>query len=445
LWFGVLLVACGLGTLERSLADAERNFGEVAESDWQQTNIWLKAADCARATGAWLALCRDDGTLFPISEEALGDDPGHALLLAVWAIATGDRLSLVDVAHLNIVLNAAGLALIAAFVFALRAYLCAGLFLYLGPVVYLKWIGVAPHWGLLGIASMVVVLPLAMVAREWRFLPPRLGSLFIGLGLAGLALAGLVREAIGLMGLLAALGALVVIVVRRWQAGAGGGAALSLGALIALACASPYVAVAARDAAFDVAPARLVERHGFSDILFMGLGAVPNRFGIEYSDWVALANARQVDPEVVLCTPQYYRIMWKLYLETVTEAPQEVARIYLEKARLFLSDPVLEPAPPLGVVLLLGLVHFLAAIAFGAWNRLRFPQGAVLEGAALAFIGLFFAQAILASPARGYAMPVGAAILILGGVLLDFCARAVWLLVQARLARIEGRSKHPMA
>src|SRR5262249_51159383 len=141
------------------------------------------------------------------------------------------------------------------------------------------------------------------------------------------------------------------------------------------------------------------------------------------------------DPHVVHCSPSFFKIMWHLYLDAVMREPSEVARIYLEKGRLILSDPILDPGPPLGVLLLLGLGHFVAATSFGLWRRVRFAAGALIEGAALVFIGLFVAQAILASPARGYAMPVGAAILTLVGVLVGFCGRAAWVLASRLLAR----------
>jgi hypothetical protein len=132
----------------------------------------------------------------------------------------------------------------------------------------------------------------------------------------------------------------------------------------------------------------------------MGLGTIPNSFGIVYSDWVALAHARKVDPDVVHCSPAFYQIMWNLYLEKLFTDPAEVARIYVEKARLILADPVVEPGLPLGVILLVGLCHLVVARAFDLWSKVKFPQGALLEGAALVFICFFVAQAILASPDR---------------------------------------------
>ena len=436
LLFVVLLLGFGANPMMTSLEDAERNYGEVGTSDWVHTNYWLKSADCARETGAWLALCAEDGKLKPISEEAIGDDPGHAFLLAMWTIASGDNdADLVDVAGLNIALNSLGFLLLAGFLFAIRAYPCFLLFMYMGPIVYLKWIGVAPHWALLGVASMAAVLPMAILAKEHGFLSARLGRWFIGLGLLGLASAALVREAIALMAIVTTFGTIVFIALQRRRAGRSMRDLVVVAVLIAAASSVPYAAIAARDVMFNVEPGQLVERHGFSDILYMGLGSVPNSFGITYSDWVALAAAQKVDPDVVHCSPDFYRIMWGLYLDKLLSDPAEVARIYLEKARLLLSDPVLEPGPPLGVILLVGLCHFLVANAFNLWSKVGFPQGSLVEGAALVFIGLFVAQGVLASPARGYAMPVGAAIVTLVGLLAGFHMRAAYVATKRYLAK----------
>lgn len=436
LLFVVILLAFGLGPMMTSLDDAERNYGEVSTSDWVHTNYWLKSADCARETGAWLALCQDDGKLKPISEEAIGDDPGHAFLLAIWMIIRDDKeATLVDVARLNIALNSLGFLALASFLFAIRAYPCVLLFMYLGPIVYLEWIGVAPHWGLLGVSSMAAVLPMAILAKEYGFLSPRPGRWFVGLGLLGLASASLVREAIGMMAIVAVLCTIGFVALRRRRLGAGIRDLVAVGLLVVAASSMPYAAIAARDMAFDIEPGQLVQRHGFSDILYMGLGKVPNSFGIAYSDWVALAHAQKVDPDVVHCSPAFYKIMWNLYLEKLLTDPAEVARIYVEKARLILADPVVEPGLPLGIILLVGFCHLVVARAFDLWAKVGFPQGALLQGAALVFICFFVAQAVLASPDRQFAMPVGAAILTLVGLLLGFHLRAAQIVMKRYVAR----------
>jgi hypothetical protein len=67
----------------------------------------------------------------------------------------------------------------------------------------------------------------------------------------------------------------------------------------------------------------------------------------------------------------------------------------------------------------------LAATAFGAWGRIGFPQGFVIEGIALGFLGLFLAQAMVALPSQIYALPANAFVLVLLGVIVESFIRAL--------------------
>ena len=98
-------------------------------------------------------------------------------------------------------------------------------------------------------------------------------------------------------------------------------------------------------------------------------------------------------------------------------------RIYLLKGWQLLERPTIYPGPPFGIVLLVGLVHLVAATALGAWRRIGFIQGQVVESVAVAFVGLFLAQAMMALPSHTYAMPVNAFVLVLLGVIVEFFAR----------------------
>ena len=122
--FVLLLIASGWGPIETVLHKAG-HFAEVSTSGWEPTNVWLKSSECAQRQRVWLALCRDDGQLVAITELALGDDLGHALLLDLWAIASDKAASLVDVAHLNIGLNILGFVVLASFLFAIGSYIAA--------------------------------------------------------------------------------------------------------------------------------------------------------------------------------------------------------------------------------------------------------------------------------------------------------------------------------
>jgi hypothetical protein len=423
----LVFVACAallvLGPFNRTYKDAER-YGYLADimpSDWAATNVWLDSTDCARERGVWLAIC-ENGKLVPISERAVADDPGHALLLDLWSVATGKRATLPDVAQLNTLVDTFGLLALAGLLFALRAWLAAIVLMGLGPVEYLGWMGTSPHWSYIGLVSLCAVLPMALAGRELGLLSRRGGPLWIAAGLVFLALSTLIRESIGIMGLLISLGAVAMLLVRRPRRIAG----LALVTVLALAAfTTPRWVVAARDAAFDLQPAKRLATHGISHTLYLGLGFVENKWGIRYDDVYGEEIASKADPPVVFGSPGYFQLMGQLYLARWADDPVEVSRIYLEKAWLLLGRPTLYPGPPFGVVLLIGLIHFVAATALGAWRRLGFVQGLVVESVAAAFLLLFLAQAMAALPSHTYAMPANAFVLVLLGVIVEFFVRAL--------------------
>jgi hypothetical protein len=417
-----------LAPFERTFRDGER-YGYLADimpSDWIATNIWLDSSQCALERGAWLALCEGD-RLVPISERAIADDPGHALLLELWSIAVGRRATLVDVARLNTLVDTIGLLALAGQVFAMRAYVTSLLMLWLGPILYLGWMGTSPHWSYIGLVSLSALLPLALAAKRLGLLGRRAAGTWMGFGLLALALASLMRESIGLMGLLVTLGTIVLLGLQRVRM-----LPLALTAVLAVvAISTPKWVVLARDATFPaLQPATRVATHGLSHTLYLGLGVVENKWGIRYDDDYGAATAAAIDPAIVFCSPEYFKLMGRLYLSRWLEDPIEVARIYVAKAWLLLTSYTMS-GPPFGVWLLLGLVHLLLATRTRAWQRLGFAQGLPIEAIAVSFLLLFLAQAMVALPSQVYAMPANAFIVLMLGVIVEFFLR---LLVRVRPA-----------
>ena len=422
-----------LGQFGRTFKDSER-YGyltDIMPAGWLATRVWLESSQCALERGVWLAVC-ENGKLVPISERAIADDPGHALLLDLWSMATRSRATLPDVARLNTLLDALGLLALAGLLFSLRAYITGVALMWLGPVEYVGWMGISPHWSFVGLVSLCAVLPIALAARDLGLLSRRSGNLWIAAGLVFLALATLVRESIGIMGLLISLGVLGALILRRPRTRQRIAPLLLAGVLALAVFTTPRWVVLARDASFDMQPAQRLATHGLSHTLYLGLGFVENKWGIRYDDDYGEEIADKADPPVVFCSPEYFRLMWKLYLARWVEDPVEVSRIYLEKAWHLLSVPTLYPGPPFGVVLLIALLHFVAATALGAWRRIGFLQGFVVEGVSIAFLGLFLAQAMVALPSQVYAMPANAFVLVLLGVIVEFFVRA---LLRIRAAR----------
>ena len=415
--FAICVAVLVLGQFGRTFEDVRRygHLADIMQSEWAATNIWLDSTECTVSRGVWLAVC-EDGRLIPISERAIADDPGHALLLSVWAAMTGKPATLVDVARLSTLLNTIGLVTLAALLFSLRAWITSIVLLVKGPIEFLGWMGTSPHWAFIGMVSLAGILPLAIVTRSNRA--------WLAIGIAALAVVTLVRESIGLMGFALTLGALAVMALQRPRPARllphlALVLVLATGALLA-----PKWATTARDAAFPMAPAERLQTHGLSHTLYLGLGFVENKWGIRYHDEHGAELAERAG--VLYCSPEYFRMMWKLYLARIVEDPVEVARIYWEKALQLLVVPTMQPGPPFGIILAIGLVHLLAATWFGLWRRVGFPQGLPIEAVSLAFLGLFLAQAILALPSHLYAVPVNAFILVLFGTLVEFAVRGLW-------------------
>ncbi len=140
-----------------------------------------------------------------------------------------------------------------------------------------------------------------------------------------------------MMGLMVTAAVVIVLLVRRLRPAP----VLLVGMLAVLAFTTPRWVVMARDAAFDMQKAERLATHGLSHTLYLGLGFVENKWGIRYDDDYGEEIAAKAG--VVWCSPEYFRLMWQLYLGRWAEDPVEVARIYLEKAWMLLGTPTLYP------------------------------------------------------------------------------------------------------
>jgi hypothetical protein len=417
----------GLPQLLSAFQTSER-YATTTESEWEGTNNALESAKCARKTGKWLLqVCNE--RLVPFSAE----DPGQALLLSAWPHLAGRDPTVMDVARLNLGINALGLVILVATLMVFGAFTTAVVVLILGPTLFLGWFGTVPHWALIGTVSMQLVLPLALIARARNWLSPKLSATLIALGLVLLAFASLLREAMGLATLSIVILAGVWTIwqtrdrPRLWMA------TIGILAAAVLASQSSRLIVAARNAAYALDAADLPATHGMSHTLYIGLGAVPNKFGIRYEDAVGRDAASAAAPGVAIYSKDYYRVMSELYWRKWQEDPGEVIRIYLEKLRTALADSVIDPAPPLA--LLLALVVCIQLVErhrrWTAGDRAGDKRLAI-NLVVLALIGLVLVQAVLATPTRFYTMPIGPLILVLAGIAVENLMSWAWRTAVAR-------------
>jgi hypothetical protein len=73
-------------------------------------------------------------------------------------------------------------------------------------------------------------------------------------------------------------------------------------------------------------------------VLYIGLGYLPNRYGITYSDSSGAIAVRRVNPKIEYLGPQYRREIRHLYLRIVKHDPGFVAKTYLVKAQSAFLD-----------------------------------------------------------------------------------------------------------
>ena len=162
-------------------------------------------------------------------------------------------------------------------------------------------------------------------------------------------------------------------------------APLLLAGVLALAVfTTPRWVVLARDASFDMQPAQRLATHGLSHTLYLGLGFVENKWGIRYDDDYGEEIADKADPPVVFCSPEYFRLMWKLYLGALGRGSRRGGAHLPREGVALLAMPTLYPGPPFGIVL--------RSPCSISWRRRprrlaahRFHAGLVVEGVSVAF------------------------------------------------------------
>lgn len=159
-------------------------------------------------------------------------------------------------------------------------------------------------------------------------------------------------------GLGVAVAALAVVLVRE--------ATWRRRLLVGLAVALAYLAI--RPAAVDVVEAyrnheiaSYIHRnpgwsnvsssgHPFWHAAYLGLGYLPNRWGIAWNDSIAAAAVRRIDPNAAFLSPRYSHVLEHLYFKILRTDPWFVARTYLTKAGVELNDALRRFVP--GLVLL---------------------------------------------------------------------------------------------
>jgi hypothetical protein len=88
----------------------------------------------------------------------------------------------------------------------------------------------------------------------------------------------------------------------------------------------------------QITNANAVHGHPFWHPMYLGLGVLPNKWGIQWSDYLASQRVTQANPTASYLSPEYERTLRGFYFDIVEEDPSYVARLYATKAAIVIDD-----------------------------------------------------------------------------------------------------------
>jgi hypothetical protein len=274
-----------------------------------------------------------------------------------------------------------------------------------------------PAWG------MFVLLPVVyLLARDW----PRFGFV----GLLGVALAASLLSSIrGDSGLGVAIAASIVLLTHRWRWWR------ALPALVLLA--TTYLSINAfllsairahRDSRIGDGGALTRNQptmHPLWHPAYLGLGYLPNNYGIYFSDRVAADRVQSEAPGTVYLSKRYESVLRRAYFSVVRKHPIEVVKQYAAKAIVTTADTV--------HYILIVLLTVPAMLLLGPDRRIR-RRWVLLTVPAL-IIG--FLPTIVAIPMQGYEEGFDGALGVIG--ILGLC----WTVGQIEMAILSPEGLRP--
>lgn len=410
-WIAFLICAFTIGSypLFQARNQADQQFGGATRSEWGAANVWLASVQCYLQTGVWLAICVD-GRIEPIADHSLADDPGHTFLLTLKAKLQGKPQFPADIARLNLRINHIALILLCLSILHVGTGIQSLLLFLFAAPVYAGMVSASPHPAIIGAATLAGLPALILLMRahnliaRWRF------ALYLAIGIGSFAAASLLREPVGTMGFLVTALALIYVMIRksrvmRWWI------MLAVAASVLVAWKSSYLLLSYRDYVFAMPTSQQTPTHGISHNLFIGLGAIENKWGVRWDDTYAADAVAKIDPKIAYVSHDYFKVLWRLYLEKLMDDPVEVVRIYFVKAGKVLEQELPSAFFPLWICLLLGAANIFLICRRGVMDdatRLHL----IVASVSLVFIGLFVLQGALAHYAPQYSEPIAAFVLL---------------------------------
>ena len=184
--------------------------------------------------------------------------------------------------------------------------------------------------------AVLLLLPIVFLAAKlpWR---RRLNVSLLAVAALGASFANSVRGHAG-TGVAVAAIAVVLMRERTWRSRAGvAGVVVACYVLISPLGFAAIRTYSNHEAHISSAAAG-VHGHPFWHHMYLGLGVLPNKWGIQWSDYLASQRATKADPKASYLSPEYERTLRRLYLDIVKDDPSFVARLYATKLAIAIHD-----------------------------------------------------------------------------------------------------------
>jgi membrane protein YdbS with pleckstrin-like domain len=318
--------------------------------------------------------------------------------------------------------------MLAGLLLSLELRFASALLLVLGALTANQFYKLTPHPPQLGEACFAAVLPIVILTFLTR---PRITTAAVAwtvIGLVALSIASLFRQSIGMMGGVATFASIGLNLVRTMPTKRRAIMyAVALAGAIASTFATPIL-LRVRDAAFNIPPTEISQRHGVFHSIYIGLGVVDNPFGIAWDDRVGYAAAEKAVPGTIPLTPAYQSVMRGLYFDIVRNNPLTVLRIYGEKLWITLAQggpgSSVFQGRSIGVVLAFAVITG-GCLRWWLWRQNSKKDGALSEidavaTVALMFVAFFVAQGTIIHFDWQYLFPLHAFLIVILGLVLQY-------------------------
>jgi hypothetical protein len=207
---------------------------------------------------------------------------------------------------------------------------------------------------------------------------------------------------------------------------------LAGGVLLWLALGVPPALLTWRNIIFRIPETHTYHSHGIWHALYLGLGWVPNPWGIIWDDRYGIQVAKSINPQVAYGTYDYFNIMKGLYLQLLMKAPWAVLNVYGQKFLQVWNFPLFIMGIRISRWFL--VLTGLAAVLFKKAEReTQYPLRMILSLGLLYLI--FGIQGVLAIPTGTHLYPLKFCVLLMMAVWADY-ARILWRVNRMRGARL---------